>query len=125
MAIIPNFVDRVVNTASISVSNIEPKGGYSLLHNDAAITVTLDASFVAEPDAGFVVVANANTVVKTANYSIQSPTSYKSSAAIMLVSNTDYTSQFVEVYLDSKRAANFNSESVIVVEPQPQRVFWS
>lgn len=125
MATIPNFVDRVVNTASISVSNIEPKGGYSLLHNDAAITVGLDSSFVAEPDAGFIVVANANTVVKNANYSIQSPTSYKSSAAIMLVSNTDYNSQFVEVYLDSKRAANFSSESVLVVEPQPQRVFWS
>ena len=121
----PAFIDRLNVQTTTFVNNADARGGVNYAYGDAAMPVGFDPSAIAEPDAGAVVLANTNIVVRETTLSILKPTSFVAVNAALFVNNIDYTSQFVGVYLNLNRQPDFSAQSAIVVEPAPQVVFWS
>lgn len=121
----PAFIDRLNVQTSTFVENVESKGGVNYAFSEALIVVDFDNAAIAEPEAGDVVVASANIVVKKVGLTPLKPLSLAASRAFIEVQNENYDSQFVEVFTNKNRQPNFSAQSAIVVEPAPQRVFWS
>ncbi len=121
----PAFIDRLNVATSAFVQNMESKGGVNYAFSEALIVVDFDNAAIAEPEEGDVVVATANIVVKKVGLTPLKPQSFVASRTSIEVANEDYDSQFVEVFTNKNRQPNFSAQSAIVIEPAPQRVFWS
>lgn len=121
----PAFIDRLIKEVSINVQNIAVPGGSSWDSSSATMDVNLDTSFIATPDVGSIVMANANMMVKSSGFVINRATSYNTASANMLVANNSYGDYNVALYVEGSKLPVITNIAAITVSPQPIRVYWS
>lgn len=122
---IPSFIDKLVATTSIGVVNRSTTGSNSYLSAGTSISVGLDPSVIADPNAGDLVLAQDSIVVQRTGLGQRALASvYRGSSTSIRVTNEDYTDQQVTVFATQSRPALFEITTNVSLDTD-KRVYWS
>ena len=122
---IPSFIDKLVATTGIGVVNRSTTGSNSYLTASAAISVGLDPSVIAEPDAGDLVLAQDSIVVQRTGLGQRGVGSlYRGSSTSIRVTDEYYADQQVTIFATQSRPALFEITTNVSLDTD-KRVYWS
>jgi hypothetical protein len=121
----PAFIDKLIKEAKIYVENISVAGGESWEATNAVMQVELDPSYIEPPDAGSVVMANADIMVRSANFVINKAASYSTASANILIENQSFGDYNIAMYVEGSRFPIITNSASIQISPQPVRVYWA
>lgn len=122
---IPSFVDFAVTSASIKVANNSTLGSNSFLSGSTAINVSQDPSFIAQPDAGSVILAQASSMVHRAGYSFKSEGAiFRGGSTSIRVTDAYYDDQVVTIFVNTNAPATSEYRGFVGVDVD-KRVYWS
>lgn len=122
---IPSFVDFAVTSASIKVANNSTLGSNSFLSGSTAISVGLDPTAISAPDVGYVVLAQASSMVHRVGYSFSNQGAiFRGSSTSISVTDQYYDDQVVTIFVDTSAPATSEYRGFVGLDTS-KRVYWA